>query len=87
MRQFYGNASAIATVDLPNRVNDLAVCLGLPNVDGTSLVETHTLYRYYTAFQTQQRRDKALLAMLGDAGSVQFTLGISTFRTLRPTHL
>lgn len=87
MRKFYGNASAIATVDLPNRVNDLAVCLDLPNVDGTSLVETHTLYRYYTAFQTQQRRDKALLAMLGDAGSVQFTLGISTFRTLRPTHL
>ncbi len=87
MRQFYGNASAIATIDLPNRVNDLAARLCLPNHDGNSLVEKHTLYRYYTAFQTQERRDKALAAMLGNGGSVQFTLGISTFRTLRPTHL
>lgn len=87
MRHLYGNASTIATMDMPNRVERLAARLGLPIGEGRTLVERHTLYRYYTAFQPQDRRTKALSAMLGHAGSVQFTLGISTFRTLRPTHL
>jgi hypothetical protein len=87
MGELFGRPSTIATVDLPN---SLALLLGrVPGwtARADDVIGQHTLFRYYTAFQPRERRGAARKAMLGESGSLHFMLGVSTFRTGRPSHL
>jgi len=87
MNELYGRANMVATVDLPNNIGDLVAGLQ-PSMSKTAdLVNNHTLFRYYTAFQSPGQREAGWTAMLGGEGSVHFLLGASVFRTGRPDHL
>lgn len=87
MMDLYGRANMIATVDLPNNIDALSRSLPLTAAKTADLIQRHTLFRYYTAFQSGEQREAGLDAMLGSEGSVHFLLGATVFRTGRPTHL
>lgn len=88
MTELFGRSSTIATLDLPNNLKSL---FGrLPALDGSgadTIIDRHTLFRYYTAFQPSERRTAARDAMMGMSGGLHLLLGVATFRTGRPTHL
>ena len=87
MAELFGRPSAIATMDLPNGLAPLFSRVPAWRGKEDDIIGGHTLFRYYTAFQPAERRHAAREAMMGTSGSLHFTLGVSTFRTGRPTHL
>lgn len=87
MADLYGRKNAIATTDLPNNIGELLAGIPFWSKRPMELLQEHTLFRYYTAFQPVEQRQLAFDAMLGSEGSVHFLLGASVFRTGRPTHL
>lgn len=87
MKELYGRANMIATSDLPNNLSTLLGRLPALQNAARDLMEVHTLYGYYTAFQPLELRKMALEAMLRGEGSVHFLLGASVFRTGRPVCL
>ena len=88
MLALFGRSNAIATMDLPNNLGALLSRLsgdmGL-TVDGLAL--NHTLFPYYTRYQSTQIAGRALSAMAQAGGSIHLMLGLPTFRTVRPSHL
>ncbi|WP_394269845.1 TnsD family Tn7-like transposition protein [Qipengyuania sp.] len=87
MKDLYGRANMIATVDLPNNLSTLLGRLPSRRSAARHLIGGHTLYGYYTAFQSLELRQMAFEAMFGGEGSVHFLLGASVFRTGRPAYL
>ena len=87
MGELFGRPSTIATVDLPNSLASLLGRVPAWNARADDVIGQHTLFRYYTAFQPRERRTAARRAMMGVSGSLHFMLGVSTFRTSRPSHL
>lgn len=87
MSELHCRANMIATVDLPNNIGGLMAGLQQPPGRIADFVNNHTLFRYYTAFQSEEQRKAGWKAMIGSEGSVHFLLGASVFRTGRPTHL
>lgn len=88
MRNLFNRTNAIATTDLPN---DLAALVAhLPPEFGVGcdeLIERHTLFPYYTAFQSVAVKERARSAMTGMAGSLHLQLGLPTFKVRRPAAL
>jgi hypothetical protein len=88
MHQLYGAPGAMATIDLPNRIEALAQ--KIPKERGLTaevIIRDHTLLPYYAAFQPDEIARRAEATMARGSGSLHLVLGLtaSTFRP--PTHL
>ena len=79
--ELFGRRAAIASFDLPCRLDALAARLpATAGLDGTGLL-SHTLYRFYAAFQTRETR-VAVEHDLRASGSsnAHHRLGVAAFR-------
>ncbi|MEG3161337.1 TnsD family Tn7-like transposition protein [Sphingomonas sp. LB2R24] len=76
----FGHRTTVAALDLPVGLSALAERVG-SGFDADRLTYDHTLFPYYTAHQTDDRRKKALQAVRsGDGGSMKTALGLVAFR-------
>lgn len=80
MQELFGNASSVAVVDLPSNLNTFYENIhhfNPPHIN--DLINNHTLYRYYTFFQTSEVKKRTLnyLKYGGRPGSVHLFLGIA----------
>lgn len=65
----FGLRTIIAVADLPCHVDRLIQCLPESyRLSSDNLIQNHTLYPYYTAFSTHERRQELLQYMKGDSG-------------------
>jgi len=88
MRNVFDRANAIATTDLPNDLASLVKRLPTEfGIGCDELIERHTLFPYYTAFQSAAIKERARSSMTGIGGSLHLQLGISTFKVPRPAAL
>lgn len=79
--ELFGRRAAVATFDLPCRLDALAARLpATASLDGAALL-MHTLYPFYAAFQTPETREAAETDMRrSDASSAHHRLGVAVFR-------
>lgn len=83
-RALFGVRSAVATVDLPNRLEELNSRIpNAANCTARSLAMRHTLLPYYTAYTAPDRAQQALSAMSGSSRDVHLMLGIVSSRVPR----
>jgi len=88
MGELFGRSDTIATPDLPNNLSAFFERLPARSREREEeVLNRHTLYAYYTAYQPLERRTAANAAMLGRHGNLHVILGLAAFRTGRPTHL
>jgi Tn7-like transposition protein D/TniQ len=83
-RALFGVRSAVATVDLPNRLEELNSRIpNAANCTARSLAMRHTLLPYYAGYTAPDRAQKALSAMSGSSRDVHLMLGIVSSRVPR----
>ena len=83
----FGLKHAVASVDLPNRLDTLASRIGLRGFDGARLAREHTLLPYYTAYQGETIRQLAEERLRTGRGEVHLKLGLAAFSIARETVL
>lgn len=87
-RALFGVRTAIATVDLPNRLDEF--CARIPRAAGLDvegIAWRNTLLPYHVAFAQPDRAGRALEAMAASDRDVHLSLGIVTSRVPRIRHL
>lgn len=78
-----GAATATAVADLPNRLSILANHIpGVMNMNGDALIDRHTLWPYFAAFQSVERRAASREEMKGN-GHPYLQFGLMARRCLR----
>ncbi|PGA70813.1 TnsD family Tn7-like transposition protein [Bacillus pseudomycoides] len=80
MKELFGSASISAVVDLPANIS--AFCENIKRFNppnSKELIEQHTLYKYYTFFQLEEVKTKALdyIENGGKPGAIHMLLGIA----------
>lgn len=80
MKEIFGNISSVAVVDFPNNLEDFYKNISHfnpPNIN--DLVSNHTLYNYYTAFQSDVMKSRAFnyITNGGKPGAIHMFLGIA----------
>ena len=89
MRELLGRRWAVATVDLPGGLGELAGCL--PDAARGSVVDSWidegTLLPFHTAFMPTGAREEARAAMRGVAVGLHARLGLAAFRVRPPERL
>ncbi|WP_342558306.1 TnsD family transposase [Metasolibacillus sp. FSL K6-0083] len=80
MKELFGNISSVAVVDFPNNLGDFYKNISHfnpPNIN--DLVRNHTLYNYYTAFQSDVMKSRAFnyITNGGNPGAIHMFLGIA----------
>ena len=86
METLFGDRSAIASIDLPNRLRTLAG--RLPNgMTIDAVIDDHTLAPYYTAFLPADVRVTIRQGMKEDGRSLHLISGMAAFRVSRVTRL
>lgn len=80
MKEIFGNISSVAVVDFPNNLGDFYKNISHfnpPNIN--DLVSNHTLYNYYTAFQSDVMKSRAFnyITNGGKPGAIHMFLGIA----------
>ena len=85
----FGRRLVIANPDLPEHIDALAARIPPGrHLTADRIIDTMTLYPYYTAYQSQDARQQVRHAMrVGEDGSVLLRLGIAAFRAGRVTQL
>ena len=85
----FGRRLVIANPDLPEHIDALAARIPPGrHLTADRIIDTMTLYPYYTAYQSQDVRQQVRHAMrVGEDGSVLLRLGVAAFRTGRVTQL
>jgi hypothetical protein len=86
-RSFFGAPNAIATYDLPNRLDALAVRLHIPGLTGEKLVQEATMFPYYVAWRSAAFRQRIESGMCGHSVDLHVTLGLTASRVPREKHL
>ncbi|MGG0718918.1 TnsD family transposase [Robertmurraya massiliosenegalensis] len=79
MQELFGNISSVAVVDLPNNLNRFYERIDHFNPPKINdLIRNHTLYNYYTFFQTKDIKKRAMdyLKYGGKPGAIHMFLGI-----------
>ena len=89
MESLFGRRLVIANPDLPEHIDALAARIPPGrHLAADRIIDTMTLYPYYTAYQSQDVRQQVRHAMrVGEDGSVLLRLGIAAFRAGRVTQL
>jgi len=89
MREVFGIRTAIASVHLPARLSALAERLPIhARMDATRLLERHTLFPYYAAYQPADIREAGRLDMLeGHLNASHIRLGVAAYRIKPPANL
>lgn len=80
MKELFGNMSSVAVADFPNNLEDFYINISHfnpPNIN--DLVTNHTLYNYYTAFQSDVMKSRAFnyITNGGRPGAIHMFLGIA----------
>lgn len=80
MKELFGNMSSVAVVDFPNNLEAFYKNISHfnpPNIN--DLVTNHTLYNYYTAFQSDVMKSRAFDYIIngGKPGAIHMFLGIA----------
>ncbi len=87
LMDWYGKASIRAIVDLPSHLNQIASQTRfLADWSALRLLEQHTLFPYYAAFHSKQRRQAAQKAMIGN-GPAFMLLGLAATQIQHPASL
>lgn len=89
MESLFGRRLVIANPDLPEHIDALAARIPPGrHLTADRIIDTMTLYPYYTAYQSQDVRLQVRHAMqVGEECSVLLRLGIAAFRAGRVTQL
>lgn len=79
MQELFGNMSSVAVVDFPNNLEAFyknIAHFNPPNIN--DLIENHTMYSYYTAFQSEAMKSRAIdyIKHGGKPGAIHMFLGI-----------
>lgn len=79
--ELFGRRAAVATFDLPCRLDALAARLpAAAGLDGAGLL-SHTLYPFYAAFQTEETRQAVEIDLRSsEASNAHHRLGVAAFR-------
>lgn len=80
MRELFGNMSSVAVVDFPNNLEVFYKNISHFNPPSfNDLVTNHTMYNYYTAFQSDVMKSRALdyITNGGKPGAIHMFLGIA----------
>lgn len=80
MKELFGNMSSVAVVDFPNNLESFyknIAHFNPPNIN--DLVTNHTMYNYYTAFQSDVMKSRAFnyITNGGKPGAIHMFLGIA----------
>ncbi|MBB4825593.1 transposase-like protein [Sporosarcina luteola] len=80
MKELFGNMTSVAVVDFPNNLEvfyNNIVHFNPPNIN--DLVTNHTMYNYYTAFQSDEMKSRAFdyITNGGKPGAIHMFLGIA----------
>lgn len=80
MKELFGNMSSVAVVDFPNNLETFyknIAHFNPPNIN--DLVTNHTMYSYYTAFQSEVMKSRAInyINNGGKPGAIHMFLGIA----------
>ncbi len=89
MRELMGRRWAVASVDLPGQLNELA--RDLPNEERDAAVDAWldgaTLLPFYTAFMSDEVRGATRATMRGDTAGLHARLGLAAFKICSPDRL
>lgn len=80
MKELFGNMSSVAVVDFPNNLEIFYKNIAHFNPPKiTELVTNHTMYSYYTAFQSEMMKSRAInyINNGGKPGAIHMFLGIA----------
>lgn len=80
MQELFGKISSVAVVDFPNNVKSFYNNIeqfNPPNIK--SIIKNHTMYNYYTVFQSEEMRKRAIdyIKNGGKPGAIHMFLGIA----------
>lgn len=80
MQELFGNMGSVAVVDFPNNLKAFyknIAHFNPPNIN--DLIENHTMYSYYTAFQSKTMKRRAIdyIKNGGKPGAIHMFLGIA----------
>ncbi|MFJ7827448.1 TnsD family transposase [Psychrobacillus sp. NPDC096623] len=80
LNEIFNSTNIVAVLDIPSNINKLSEALmhfNIPEVE--SLIQNHTLFKYYTFFQSETLREKIFNNMKfgGKPGSSHLLLGIN----------
>ncbi|MEK4231082.1 TnsD family transposase [Solibacillus sp. FSL H8-0538] len=80
MKELFGNMSSVAVVDFPNNLESFYKNIAHFNPPSIAdLITNHTMYNYYTAFQSDMMKSRALnyITNGGKPGAIHMFLGIA----------